>query len=502
MSTSATIKAGAIAGGERSLPALGSIIAGRYRIERVLGAGGMGFVYAARNLNLNELVAVKVLHPKVAVDEESTERFLREARACVKIKNEHVVKVLDVFTGDMMTPPYILMEFLEGAELGKVLSEHGPMPIQMAVDYLLQACEAIAEAHAYGIIHRDIKPANLLLTHTSDGAPFVKVLDFGISKALAPDDGSNQNLTETTAVFGSPTYMSPEQVRSAKHVDARADVWSLGVVLFELLTGRVPFRGESMSGLLASIVADAPMSLTSLRPDAPPGLDRVVAGCLEKNRDMRIPSVADLAQLLAPYATAAGQKSIEVIGRLAAATTTGGSLRPASMRPGAFGSSSSPVAFGATEPSIVTFIPIRKNRTVPLVIAGAALVGAVAVAAVIGVKLRQQSAARDARANASAGAASIASSSFPTVSTNVVAPQSSVTPASTDATTASSLPSAAPISGVSVHVSGGAGGNHPGVRKPGNGGVAPPTSAPGAITSAPPTAAPARSVDPLDYRGN
>ena len=381
MSTSATIKAGAIAGGERSLPALGSIIAGRYRIERVLGAGGMGFVYAARHLNLNELVAVKVLHPKVAVDEESTERFLREARACVKIKNEHVVKVLDVFTGDMLTPPYILMEFLEGAELGKVLAEHGPMPIQMAVDYLLQACEAIAEAHAYGIIHRDIKPANLLLTQTSDGAPFVKVLDFGISKALAPDDGGNQNLTETTAVFGSPTYMSPEQVRSAKHVDARADVWSLGIVLFELLTGRVPFRGESMSGLLASIVADAPMPLTSLRPDAPPGLERVVAGCLEKNRDMRIPSVAELAQLLAPYATPAGHKSIEVIGRLAAATTTGGSLRPPSMRPAAFGSSSSPVAFGATEPSIVTIIPIPKKRTVPLVIAGAALIGVVAVVA-------------------------------------------------------------------------------------------------------------------------
>ena len=490
MSTSATIKAGAVVGGgERSLPALGSIIAGRYRIERVLGAGGMGFVYAARHLNLNELVAVKVLHPRVAVDEESVERFLREARACVKIKNEHVVKVLDVFTGDMITPPYILMEFLLGAELGKVLSENGPMPIQMAVDYLLQACEAIAEAHAYGIIHRDIKPANLLLTQTSDGAPFVKVLDFGISKALAPDESGNQNLTETTAVFGSPTYMSPEQVRSAKHVDARADVWSLGVVLFELLTGRVPFRGESMSGLLASIVADPPIPLSTLRPDAPPGLDRVIAGCLEKNRERRIPSVAELAQLLSPYATQSGQKSIEVIGRLAASITTGGSLRPPPMRQ-AFVSSSSPVAFGATEPSIVTFIPIPRKRTVPLVIGAAALVCAVAVAAVIGLKLRHATNAnnaRDARANALS-----AVGSFPPVSTAVTAPVTAPVPSVV------SVP-AAPSAALSAHpvvVPGGSTRNH----RPGA--TAGPAGAPLAAPSAQPVAPPARSVDPLDYRGN
>jgi serine/threonine-protein kinase len=388
VSTSETLKAASPASNERALPEIGSMIAGRYRIERVVGAGGMGFVYAARHVQLGELVAVKMLHPKVAVDEQSVERFLREARACVRIKNEHVVKVIDVFTGEQGQPPYMLMEFLVGEDLGHVVHAQGPLPIDVAVDYILQASEAFAEAHNYGIVHRDIKPSNILLTQSSDGMPLVKVLDFGISKALVPEEeAKNHNLTETTAVFGSPTYMSPEQVRSAKHVDPRADVWSLGVVLFELLTAHVPFGGESMSGLLVSIVADPPRTLREFRPEIPEGLQTVVLACLEKNRDRRVQSVPELAQLLKPFASPIGLRSIDVIARLNTASRISASVRPPNSGP-----SVGSMAFGATERSVVTNAPVVKarGRTALLFGLGAAVV-AIAIGGVAVTQLRARS---------------------------------------------------------------------------------------------------------------
>jgi serine/threonine-protein kinase len=392
------MKAGTAAPVERSLPEIGSIIAGRYRIERVVGVGGMGFVYAARHVQLDELVAVKMLHPKVAVDEQSVERFLREARACVRIKNEHVVKVIDVFTGEAGQPPYMLMEFLVGEDLGQVVHGKGPLPVDVAVDYILQASECIAEAHNYGIVHRDIKPSNILLTQSSDGMPLVKVLDFGISKALVPEaEAKNHNLTETTAVFGSPTYMSPEQVRSAKHVDPRADVWSLGVVLFELLTAHVPFGGESMSGLLASIVADPPRTLREFRPDIPEALQTVVLACLEKNRDRRVQSVPELSQLLKPFASPGGLRSIDVIARL----NTNSRITP-SVRPPNSGPSVGEMAFGATERSVVTNAPALKSRSkTALIVGGLASVAFVIAVGGLGVMLKLRS---DARTNANANA--------------------------------------------------------------------------------------------------
>jgi serine/threonine-protein kinase len=396
VSDSATLKAGTAAPVERSLPEPGSIIAGRYRIERVVGVGGMGFVYAARHVQLDELVAVKMLHPKVAVDEHSVERFLREARACVRIKNEHVVKVIDVFTGEAGQPPYMLMEFLVGEDLGQVVHGRGALPIDVAVDYILQASECIAEAHNYGIVHRDIKPSNILLTQSSDGMPLVKVLDFGISKALAPEaEAKNHNLTETTAVFGSPTYMSPEQVRSAKHVDPRADVWSLGVVLFELLTAHVPFGGESMSGLLASIVADPPRSPREFRPEIPDALQTVVLACLEKNRDRRVQSVPELAQLLKPFASPAGLRSVDVIARLNTASRISASVRPPNSGP-----SVGEMAFGATERSVVTNAPVLKSRgKTAFVIAGVASVVCVLAVGAFGVMMKLRDVSR-ANANA------------------------------------------------------------------------------------------------------
>jgi serine/threonine protein kinase len=169
---------------------IGDLVDGRYRVERLIGEGGMGVVFAARHVELDEIVAVKVLHPSAATNGENLERFLREARLAAKIKNEHVVRVQDVARGRGRAPPYIVMEYLEGTDLAEVVRARGPLPSTEAVDYILQACEAVAEAHQLGIVHRDLKPSNLLLTRRSDGSPLIKVLDFGISKTHDDDDRS------------------------------------------------------------------------------------------------------------------------------------------------------------------------------------------------------------------------------------------------------------------------------------------------------------------------
>ncbi len=300
---------------------MGDVVAGRYEVERILGAGGMGVVVAARHKQLGELVAIKLLPPEAALEGEAVARLLREARATVSIKSEHVVRVLDVGTLDSGSP-YILMEYLQGSDLNELVRTKGWLPVPEAVDYVLQACEAVAEAHARGIVHRDLKPSNLFLTRGADDRPLVKVLDFGISKALVPEEinqGSTAvqiSLTATKAVFGSPLFMSPEQVRSAKRVDERTDIWSLGIILHELLTGSHPFSGETMPGVLASIAADPPEPLRKRRPDAPAELEEVIARCLVKDVAGRIQSVVELARAIAPFAPDGGKASLERIVRV------------------------------------------------------------------------------------------------------------------------------------------------------------------------------------------
>jgi serine/threonine-protein kinase len=277
----------------------GTVLAGKYRIERVLGQGGMGVVVAAEHLQLAQRVALKFLLPEACSNGQAVARFLREARAAVQIQSEHVARVSDV--GQLETgAPYMVMEFLQGSDLGAVLAARGPLPVPEAVDYVLQAGEAIAEAHSLGIVHRDLKPANLFLTQRRDGSPLVKVLDFGISKATQADAG--MNLTATSAVMGSPYYMSPEQVRSAKDVDARADIWALGVILQELVAGSPPFVAETASALFASIIADTPASVRVARPDLPVALEQLIARCLEKDRNRRFANMAELAFALGPFA--------------------------------------------------------------------------------------------------------------------------------------------------------------------------------------------------------
>ena len=287
----------------------GDVLAGKYRIEKILGAGGMGVVVAAHHLHLDERVAIKFLLPEVLGNAEVMGRFAREARAAVKIKSEHVARVIDV--GSLENgAPYMVMEYLDGHDLSAWLELRGALPIEQAVEFVLQACEAIADAHGLGIVHRDLKPANLYCVRRSDGVLSIKVLDFGISKVTG-SQVSGPDMTRTSSVMGSPLYMSPEQLRSSRDVDARTDIWSLGVILYELMTKKAPHTGDSLPELCMAIVAAPTPSIRSLRPDVPLALEEVINKCLEKDRNSRFSNVAELAIALAPFGPRRARSSVE-----------------------------------------------------------------------------------------------------------------------------------------------------------------------------------------------
>ena len=272
----------------------GDVLAGKYRVERLLGQGGMGVVVAARHLELDELYAIKFLLPDALSHSQAVERFLREARASARLKGEHVAKVHDV--GRMESgAPYMVLEFLAGSDLKQLVRKRGPLPWEEAATYMLQTCEAIAEAHALGIVHRDLKPANLFLIQRPNGTPCVKVLDFGISKQTAPD---GCDLTRTGMALGSPLYMSPEQMVRSKDADARSDIWSLGVVFYELLIGAVPFLADTLTEVVGRVLQEEHAPPSQVRPDLPAGIDEIVAGCLQKRPEHRFQSVEELAAAL------------------------------------------------------------------------------------------------------------------------------------------------------------------------------------------------------------
>jgi serine/threonine-protein kinase len=275
----------------------GDVLGGKYRIERVIGQGGMGVVAAARHTELQQRVAIKVLPAHLAPDDEVVERFMREARAAARLRSEHAVKVVDVGTRQNGSP-YIVMELLEGEDLG-ALSERGPLPIADAVDYILQACEAVAEAHALGILHRDLKPRNMFLSKRLNGHPFVKVLDFGLAKNMHFQERA---LTATATALGSPQYMSPEQMKASREIDFRTDIWSLGVCLYELLSSHVPFDAGAVPVLCAMVLKEPPTPLPSYRPDVPPALWGIIQRCLMKDPGQRFANISELAAALEPFA--------------------------------------------------------------------------------------------------------------------------------------------------------------------------------------------------------
>jgi serine/threonine protein kinase len=269
----------------------GSLLLDRYEVAGPLGMGGYGLVLRASDLHGDKEVAIKILRADVDLDHEAVERFVREARAVAQLRSEHVIRVFDVGTVEGGAP-YLVMELLDGHDAGKLLARAGRLAAPYACELVLQACDALAEAHALGIIHRDIKPTNLFVTRRPDGRELVKLLDFGISKTPTLD--GERSLTQTFAVLGTPVYMSPEQMRSARDVDARTDIWALGAVLYELVEGRLPFDAASFAELVL-LVASAPLPAMT----CPPELARVIERCLAKHPADRYPNVAQLAADLA-----------------------------------------------------------------------------------------------------------------------------------------------------------------------------------------------------------
>ncbi len=281
----------------------GEVVGGRYRIERIVAEGGMGVIVAAHHLELEEKVAIKFLKEEFASRPEIVGRFAREAKAAARIKCEYTPTVFDVGISQERGP-YIVMEYLEGEDLELVLDTSGRLPFARATELIMQACEAIAVAHANGVIHRDIKPANLFLVRGDQNMPVVKVLDFGVSKTALTGNmfGGAISLVKTQTLVGSPIYMSPEQIRGKEEIGFTADVWSLGAVLYELVTGVTAFNGSSITELCASVLESEPAPITDRVPDVPAGLAETVMRCLEKNAKERFQSVAELVVALAPYA--------------------------------------------------------------------------------------------------------------------------------------------------------------------------------------------------------
>jgi serine/threonine-protein kinase len=316
----------------------GTVLLDKYRIVRELGMGGMGVVLCAEHLVLGTQVAIKFLLPEFAVLPDAAVRFVREARAATRIRSEHVARVIDVGTlpgavaglpaprgsdGEVLAEPttapgvpFIVMEYLDGIDLARHLKSGAQLSVHEAIDFAVQAAEALAQAHAAGVIHRDVKPGNLFLSRGSDGSPYIKMLDFGISKVIEEKAEQEFELTKTRAVMGSALYMSLEQMRSTKTVDHRTDIYALGITLYELLTHTHPFMAESFSELCVKVSLDPPDPISRHRPDISDELAEVIAQAYARYADDRYPTVAAFAAALAPFAAEETQGMIAAIQRI------------------------------------------------------------------------------------------------------------------------------------------------------------------------------------------
>jgi serine/threonine-protein kinase len=346
---------------------VGEEIAGRYVVERAIAEGGMGIVLAARHCDLDEVVAIKFLKPEFARNPDIIGRFAREAKACTRIKSEYVAKVLDVGVSPSRGP-FIVMEYLEGQDLSEQLVISGRLPYERAVELLLQTCEALAQAHAHEIIHRDIKPENLFVIKGSADVPVVKVLDFGVSKAALAGSrifGNEIDVSKTQTLMGTPLYMSPEQLRGQIDVDAKADVWAVGTVLYELLTGEPPFTGTTVPEVCASVLETTPKKISDRAPEVPFELEEVIAKCLEKTPGKRYSTIAELAIALQPFGPKRARMCVEraiaaakSANQVPPSLTSPISLAPPSNGPNSAGPPSSsmrtppPMSIQSTSPSV------------------------------------------------------------------------------------------------------------------------------------------------------
>jgi hypothetical protein len=475
----------------------GDVLAGKYRVDKVLGVGGMGVVVAARHLQLDTKVAIKFLLPGMLASPEAVSRFAREARAAVKITGEHVARVFDVGTLETGAP-YMVMEFLEGGDLAAWVQQRGALPVETAVDFVLQACVAVTEAHSLGIVHRDIKPANLFCIRRADGQLTIKVLDFGISKVTdLGGSGPGMSVTKTSAMMGSPLYMSPEQMQSSKDVDGQTDIWALGVVLYELLAGQVPFNGETLPEVCVKIATQHPPPLHTFRRDVPDGLKDVITRALEKDRARRYRTVAEFAMALGAFAPRRARVSLDRIAGMASAAgvATGGlpsppeaSMADTTAAPGTM----SP--FGHTAPGR-TATDTRTGGKRPWIFLGgaAAVAGIVALGVVVGRPASRSDVAAPVSAavapppQAAAQIAALPAENVLTARTPPEAPPEAPVPT---ATTSAAMPAAPPATSKTAPLHPGPHA-HPGaVATPVMPSPAPPAPAP------PPTAAPPPSPPP------
>jgi hypothetical protein len=290
----------------------GQLVGGRYSVERVFAEGGMGIVCLGRHAQLEQTVAIKFLRLALAGKPSVVERFLNEGRALAALRSEHVVRVMDVGQLDSGRP-YLVMEHLEGIDLDGLVDRDGPLDVETAVNYVLQVCEPLAEAHGLGIVHRDIKPENLFLWSGGPGRDIIKVLDFGVAKQFGAP--RSKGVTGPQDSVGSPCYMSPEQIVTPQSIDSRTDIWSLGVVLHRLLTDTLPFDGSSIMEVLSHVLSAAPKSLAEARPDlaSEPELEAIVRRCLEKERDARYQSMTELAEALSAFLAHRGAAAPESV---------------------------------------------------------------------------------------------------------------------------------------------------------------------------------------------
>ena len=278
-------------------PHLGETLAGKYFIEELIKSGGMGSVYRGKHVLMDKRVAIKVLRPSLAVDDAVVARFSREAKAASRISHPHAVSVTD-FGESENGVVFLVMEFLDGQTLKEIIRSEGPMTLERTIEIVRQVAGALDAAHEQGVIHRDLKSDNIMLSQTN-GGDWAKVLDFGIAKIQQPEGARDVDITAANLVIGTPQYMSPEQCSHSGPIDARSDVYSLGIIVYEMLAGRVPFTGESPTVIMMKQVQDEPPSLSEARPDLPAGVSQAVARALAKQPNDRFQSAGEFSKALA-----------------------------------------------------------------------------------------------------------------------------------------------------------------------------------------------------------